>query len=187
MTTLHPIAAAVRALAGHLADALPGVAVTEGWPEAPVEPDLPELTVVRVGTPAYDLHAPAEAHFANGLATYRYGRLTFSAQLDLWAAYRARRDELAYQVEAALNPGLPHSTGLWLLSGDYHGRPLSFDLTEGEPMDDGSSAPDGLWRHRWSLQCTSDLVVVVPVPALGHVDVKLLADEAGRYIVDLHS
>lgn len=166
---MHPTAAALEALVAHLGPLAP-CPVKRGWPEADTEAELPEITIVAASAPSYDLGAPAVICYEDGIATIRYGWMSLRVQVDLWARSRRSRDLLAGTVEPLLVPGL------WLTSAA--GRPLNFDVAESELMDGANSAPDGIWRCRWALDCRTDLVVQRAVPALERLDIKAVTDAA---------
>lgn len=156
---------ALDALAAHFGT-LTGIAVVQrGWPEHPRDLDLtagPIVTVTRVDdTPT---HVPPTPLDTGPTVTWKVAELQIVAQVDLWAAYRAQRDDAGAVLEAGLHNRLPMQTGLYLTQADYHSRPLVVLASSGTSVEDGSAAEVGEWRRRWMVSIQTDLVVLVETP-----------------------
>jgi hypothetical protein len=194
MATIDPSDAMVEALVAHLATALTGVAeVRRGWPEHGVELDLDGLPVVTVfAGPADDEERAVEAiettDNGDGTTTvlYAYGRTTVPIQVDLWAAYRAVRDTVSAQVQAAFNGDrFPYVAGLLLVLSDYYGVRASMSRAAGTKTEDSTdTATRGEWRRTWTINAESELVQQVTettrtsTTATIDVDNGTLTDEA---------
>jgi len=103
---IDPIAAACDAIAAHLTT-ISGLTAQRGWPEHGVEASIASgagLLAVAPGPAKYERCSPRAVDTAvsapNVLVTYRIAWLRIEAQLDLWAPYRATRDDLVALVEA---------------------------------------------------------------------------------------
>lgn len=162
---IDPVDAALDALATYFGG-LSGIASAErGWPEHPEQLDLssgPALTVTRVDDQR--VYVPPKPLDDGPTVTYQVGELTITAQLDLWAAYRAQRDDAGAVVEVGLHNRLPQQSGLFLDSTGYHDRPLDVVAGQGTSLDDDGRDTVGEWRRRWLLTITTDLVVLADTP-----------------------
>lgn len=185
-----PVASALDALVAHLQGAvdtagLPpevnGLTVRRGWPERNTDLDLSAGSVIAVtsGRPDEERinpHAVGTVDAGGGqlTTTYKVAELTIPVQVDAWSPFRAVRDQMVAAVEAALVNQVPASSGLWLDQDDYHGRPLSFEVTGGPRYeDDAEGVTRGEWRAIWTLQCATDKVVQTDHPELVDVDADI--------------
>lgn len=171
---IDPIAAALDAVAARFVGlGTPALRARRGWPEHGVDLDLeagPLLSVFAVDQGVATRCSPRAVAVggtgAQALTTYRVGFLRVAMQLDLWAKYRAQRDDLAHAIEAAAAGSIPHHSGLRLTSAGYHERPLTLTLGAGRALDDGPKVEAGEWRQVWTASVDTDLVVEVTHPRL---------------------
>lgn len=170
---VDPIDAALDAIAAHIG-AQSGIATARrGWPEHATDLDLSQGPVVTV-THAGDQRTQVAPGLIGSSKPFlwRTAELRITAQLDLWTAYRAQRDDAARIVEAALNDGLPWRTGLHLTSTAYHGRPLTVASGDGRSMDEEKAATEGEWRRTWMLEVLTDLVAETATPAQDEITIR---------------
>lgn len=159
------IDSALDTIAAYFAGLAGIAAARRGWPEHQQDLDLsggPVCTLTFVDD-ARQLIAPWPV--AEGpTVTYKVAEYEIAAQLDLWAAYRAQRDDAAAVVEAGLHNRLPILHGLYLTQADYFSRPLTIVASQGRNDDQPDDAVVGEWRRRWMLTITTDLVVQANTP-----------------------
>jgi hypothetical protein len=169
----EPSAATCDALVAHLVTALgSGYTVRVGWPEHNVALDLSVPVIAVHPSPWQSQERTAEAirHTDNGDGTttslYAYGRTWGQLQIDIWAPYRARRDETAALVEAALNGDrFPQRVGLLLTLSNYHSITAALDRTgPGRNEDDTETAGRGEWRRTVMVRAECALVAEVTEP-----------------------
>jgi hypothetical protein len=172
MATIDPVASATETIAAYLTTTLgPDGSnvlskVIRGWPESAESLDLSGLPVVSVtpGGQSVERCSPKVVDEATdedtGVTTYTYrvGWLTFTAQIDLWAAYKAQIDDVAPSIEDACIQDPPLPPELRLDQSDYHDRPLTCTLGAGTADNDGDSANKGEWRMTWDLVVETDVV-----------------------------
>lgn len=174
---IDPVDAALDALAAYFAG-LDGIAdAFRGWPERDKDLDLtggPVVSVVR----ASDQRTECPPNAVNDAAPWlwRVGDLTITAQVDLWAAYRAQRDDAALVIQDALHNDLPWRNGLYLTSAGYHDRPLTCLAGLGRSDGEPNASTVGEWRRTWMVTITTDLVVETATPTLTSATIR---DEGG--------
>lgn len=164
-TPVDPVTSALHALADYFRE-VDGIAAAEvGWPERPDDLDL-SAGAVATFTFADETRRPIppDSIADTSPQLYRTGELSIDVQLDLWAAYRAQREDGARAVEAALNNALPWRHGLLLLSRGYYSRPLTARAGTGRNVDEFNASTEGEWRRSWMLTVTTDLVAEVEMP-----------------------
>lgn len=194
MPTIDPVAAAQDAIAAYFADAIEGMTCRRGWPEANVSLDLasgPLLTVTPgpvERTPTQPIEVDREDSDDGALlVTYRVAWVRIRAQLDLWAAHRSKRDDMAALVEAALDNDMPRAPGLTLTSSSYHGRRLHAVARALTPQDSADGAPRGEWRQTWELTIDTDIVARATLPATATIEFETTTDLGGTEITDTTS
>jgi hypothetical protein len=168
---IDPVAAAADAIAAYLQANVTGLTARRGWPEGNVELDLGAGPVAAV-TPGPREDTPCSPREVDRTGsgtltlTYRVAELDITAQLDVWAAYRAVRDDTVAAIEAKLHNRLPFQPGLWLTSTGYFNRPLTIESRRISVPDSEDTAPAGEWRATWELRIRSDLVVQTTKPEI---------------------
>lgn len=181
MPTIDPIASAIEALATQLTTALSSnvSSVLRGWPESNKDLDLsgkPVIAITQAGPEEREAVAPrvVDSATAAGVTTYTYKVATLQArlQLDVWAAYRAKLDEIGPLLRAAFTNALPRA-GLWLTQGSYYSRPLIFTLEGGAYDHDGDTAAQGEWRRTYEVTVETDEVATTTHAKLTELDVTL--------------
>lgn len=188
---IHPVPAALDAIALHFG-ALAGVTKSaRGWPEHVEDLDLSDkkthISVVEVGKPVADLISPTEIERedlgASAKVTYRLGYLTFAGQLDLWVPYRVQRDEIGFLVEDAFHNVLPRKVALELASVGYHGRPLTITVEgTGAPQNNNQATAEGVWRMMWEFSVSTDLVAFATSPKQAVIELQVSTDLGGVQI-----
>lgn len=178
---IDPVAAAADAIAAYLAANVTGLTARRGWPEGNVELDLGAGPVAAItpGPSEAVLCSPREVDRSGSgtvTVTYRVGELDITAQLDVWAAYRAVRDDTVAAIEAKLHNRLPFQPGLWVTSTGYHDRPLIVEARRISVQDSEDTAPAGEWRATWELRIRSDLVVQTTKPELVTTTLRISTD-----------
>ena len=145
-----PITAAGDAIAAYFEGAVGGLAARRGWPETDQALDLtaPLLTVELASTDPTFV-APRLLGRVGDRWMWRIGWLSIQGQIDLWTAYRAKREEMAPLIEDAFHNQLPTQTGLFLDSTGYNNARLEISFGTGTPETDGDSANKGEWRQTW--------------------------------------
>lgn len=176
---IDPIAAACDAIAAHLTT-ITGLTARRGWPEHGVEASIASgagLLAVTPGPVQYERCAPrsvdATVSAPNVTVTYRIAWLRIEAQLDLWAPYRAVRDDLVAAVEAKAANSLPNHSDLRLTSTGYYSRPLTVELDQMTPEDGGANTERGVFRQTWRAVISTDLVAQATHPQLLRADLEL--------------
>lgn len=178
---IDPVAAALDAVVAYLTGlGITGLTARRGWPEANVELDIDQtkhvVAVLPAGKPTVRLVSPKSIDQTGSgtlTVTYRVGEIEVPAQLDLWCAYRAQRDEVVAAIEARLHNKLPFLPGLWLTSTGYHSRPLVVDVVFAGTDDEQDDAAVGEWRATWDVTIRSDLVADATHPELAIVALRL--------------
>lgn len=189
---IDPLAAAVDAVASHFVGrGTPPLRARRGWPEHGVDLDLeagPLLSVFALEQPAATRCSPravvVTGEGAQALTTYRVGYLRVAMQLDLWAKYRAQRDDSALAVETAVALNLPHHAGLRLSSTGYYSRPLTLTLGAGRAIDDASKVETGEWRQVWTAVVETDLVAQVTHPRLLNNAFQVVTQHLGLEVTE---
>lgn len=158
----HPTAVAAEAIATWL-EGQEGISrALRGWPEREEDLDLtsgPVISVTQAGDAEIEACAPypiVEASDPDSddlLVTWRIGDCTVEFQLDVWAGYRAVRDQAAALLEAALNDDLPYTAGLQLELADYFDQNMGVELVSSRPLDDADAATTREWRQRMVVRC----------------------------------
>lgn len=174
---ISPEDSALDALVAYFAS-LSGIAgAKRGWPEHPDSFDLSAGPVLTL-TMADSVREPVSPGFINDAPPFlvRINEVTIGAQLDLWAAYRAHRDDAARVIEDALHNQLPWRHGLYLSQPDYHDRPMTVTATPVRNEGDERAAVVGEWRRTWMLEIVTDHVIQTNTPALSEV---VLRDQDG--------
>jgi hypothetical protein len=174
--TYDPIEAALDALVAYFDTAVASLTtVRKGWPEHPSSLDLaagPAFTVTPIAT-IEEPCAPKVIGSSGSTRTVRVGYVTIRAQLDLWTAYRAQREDQGVLVEAALNNQLPRVTGLWLSSTNHYSRPLTVDVTAGRIEDDQGGVERGEWRRSWDVTIRTDRVQTTTIVDQSQIDLEV--------------
>lgn len=180
---IDPVAAAVDALVAHLTSEL-GVSarVLRGFPAKNVAMDLDTLPVVSV-TAQRATGVQVSPRVVDSVSvdavvstyTYIVAELAIPVQIDLFAQYRAQRDDLGYTIGQLLNP----LASLWLTSATYHGRSIAVDVGQQFSDDDGDTATRGEWRIGWVGNLRTDLVAQTTHPRLAVATLRLTTDLSG--------
>jgi hypothetical protein len=185
MPTRDPIESALDAIAAYLTTALaavsPTISVRKGWPDqGNAFQALSESSAVITITPVDHTETPCSPRDVDrdgSTVTYRVGYLSIRARLELWTAYRAQREDVGPSVQSALHNMLPMTTGLWIASTNYYGRPLSIVPSAGRFMDESTDPTAiGEWRRAWDLEIETDTVAVATVPVLSEVELEVEID-----------
>lgn len=176
---IDPIAAACDAIVAHLTT-ITGLTARRGWPEHGVEADITSgagLLAVTPGPAQYERCSPRSVDTTvaapNVTVTYRIAWLRIEAQLDLWAPYRAVRDDLVALVEAKAANSLPNHSDLRLTSTGYYSRPLTVELDRMQSEDSSGNSERGTWRQTWRAVITTDMVAQATHPQQLQVDAIL--------------
>ena len=182
MPTTDPLVALQNALLTHLADEVsigdpPVVPRTRrGWPEHHTDLDLrsgPMLVTVIGEDTQIPINPRPVGTTDDGETIYKVAELSAPLQLRCLAAYRAVLDLLVEAVDSALSNRLPGSPDLWLDSTDYHGRPLIFTRRRLRREGRDQAAAVGEWEAVWSLDCTSDRVLLASHPEITTITTRL--------------
>lgn len=175
---IDPVDSALDAVATYFAGIAGVAAARRGWPEHPTDLDLsagPAVTVTRIGDRRTEVSPGLVS--ASPPWLWRVAELRITAQLDLWAAYRAQRDVAGVVVEDALHNDLPFRHGLYLFTADYHGRPLTITASDGRSIDEAKGVVEGEWRRMWMLEVVTDLVQATDTPSQSTVTLRTTADD----------
>jgi len=155
-----PITAAGDAIAAYFQDAVAGLTARRGWPETDQALDLTQpLLAVELASADPTWVAPRLLGKVGDRWMWRIGWLSIQGQIDLWTAYRAKREEMAPLIEAAFHNILPTQTGLFL------------DSTT--PEADGDSANKGEWRQTWDCTVSTYQVAFSDHPTLSSLNLTL--------------
>ena len=139
-----------------LAALSPGLRVVEGWPEGDaLKLDLgPVLSVTPTGRPAMTPHPPYVLQDVptDGETTQviSWAQGTQAITLQLFAGYKAQREEQAPLVTASLNNQGPWGAGL-ILPIDFHGMEARFSMERIQQQDGPQAQGLGEWRALWLL------------------------------------
>lgn len=135
------------------------------WPAPGRQLALPSISIVTVGTPDTEPHAPMTHRVTpttgvNGLLLYSFGRALVSLQLDIWASNPAERNSLSKACSDAVNvnpiysipivgalPDFRRSPGLMLKLTDFYDILADYRLEQVDsPVEDSDAAQTGEWR-----------------------------------------
>lgn len=181
MPNIAPMDAVADAVAAHFAAAVPDLKAIRGWPERGDDLDLdgadgtgaPYRAALSVSvSPRYTTarqiptRAKATPNGSKVDVLYRLALLTGNLQLDLWAPYRATRDEFSDLINSA-SAQLPQrsylrlaSTGFFGRAG-YYDRPSDVTLTDVSNSDNDDGVSSGEWRKTWTAVAVTDLVLLM--------------------------
>lgn len=191
---IDPLSSAMDALVSYLTSnvslsalpaALQTLTVRRGWPEHGVELDLsagPTLAVHHPeGNPTREEHHYPVRVDASGSGTltalYRVSTWETSLYLECWAPYRATLDATVQAVDAVLDSGLPHYSGLRLTQANYYSRPLKLTPQGWRYDPSNPSVGRGEWRATCQLRAIGDRVRSTTHPELVNLDAKLTTQQ----------
>jgi hypothetical protein len=152
-------------LTTELGPQFPDLTILDDWPDPGKTLSLPSISVITVGTPDTEPHAPM-AHRVTpttgpqGLLLYSFGRTMVSMQLDMLASNKHERNRLAKACSDAVNvnpiyslpipdalPDYRQQPGLMLYLEDFHGILADYQLEQvASPIEDSDAAQTVVWR-----------------------------------------
>lgn len=187
----HPVAVAAEALVQWLGTQ--GISkVLRGWPEREEDLDFSSGAVVSVtqaGDPTYTWGTPYPVEEAaqgdDLLVTWLLGDLMVEFQLDVWAPFRAVRDEAAAVVDAAMHADLPYVTGLELALDNYYGQLLAVIPLSSTALDDADAVTTREWRQRILVRCDLGIVAQGTTPKQAQLTLGLTTTVQGADVVEL--
>lgn len=187
-----------EALAAHLqtqlAPSFPGIVCSGEWPTAGKALPPIAVTVTTPGEQQTEFH-PTVPHAVSNISgttadvVYSFGHVEQGLQIDLWATYRAVRDDVAQAIYFALNlppnvtlglGGLPNwsqAAGLVLRIPLLFNVPADFQFGDSPRTPESSdAAQQGEWRATWIGTASLETVDKENVPLMQqinfNVDVK---------------
>lgn len=158
------------------------VVAVDGWPERNVEYDLsmaPYLSVTEIEirreehSPCFVGGTPVTA----GASLVKVADLVLTLQLDMWAAYKVSRQQLALAVESLLHNGLPNWPGLRLTLPDYFEQPITVHSSAGRTVESEVTVAEGEFRRTWDLTVMANEVVEQTVPTQQQTTVRPTVDD----------
>lgn len=169
-----PITAAGDAIAEYFAANVDGLTARRGWPETDQALDLTDpLLTVELASTEPTWVAPRLLGRVGDRWMWRIGWLQITGQIDLWTAYKAKREEMAPLIEKAFHNSLPAQTGLFLDSAGYHDARMEVTFGTGAPEADGDSAPKGEWRQTWDCTVSTYQVAFSDHPTAASLTISL--------------
>lgn len=180
-----PVTAAGEAIASYFAANVAGLTARRGWPETDQALDLtaPLLTVELASTEPTFV-APRLLGRVGDRWMWRIAWLSIDGQIDLWTAYKAKREEMAPLIEAVFHSALPTQTGLFLDSAGYNNARLEVTFGTGTPEADGDSANKGEWRQAWDCTVSTYQVAFSDHPTLGSLTLSLSTELSSETVTE---
>ena len=190
MPTIDHRAAYEKSLVAYLTTAIPTATVRRGFPPRGTEMD-PTTPVIAVttGRPTESLMTPRKVDEVAGAGadmtyTWKYAISEFPVQVDLWTAYRGKRDEFAALLAKAMLNDMPRTPALLLTSTDYHGRPTTTRGSSADIPADEQASQQGLWRSSWVGDVVTDLVIESAGTTIASIVQELSATLANATITE---
>lgn len=156
-------------LTTELGPQFPPLKILDEWPEPGRTLALPSISVITVGAPETDPHAPMSHRVTpttgpNGLLMYSFGRTMLSLQLDIWASNKHERNRLAKACSDAVNvnpiysiplpdalPDFRRQPGLMLRLDDFYDVLADYQLEQVDaPVEDSDAAQTQEWRSTFT-------------------------------------
>lgn len=182
-------------LATELAAQYPTLQTLDVWPGPSVA--LPEyaIAVLVAGPPETELHPPVKYKVTPtaspmGNVQYSYGWIEVPMQLDAWARYAAKRDQLAIDVRKKLNRPAAATLGvtpvrlhyqiapeLVLPVADLLDTPCNYAFEAApNPIENGDAAQTNEWRATWTGNARMAIVHEETVPLIKKLELQIQAN-----------
>ena len=190
MPTTDHRAAYEESLVTYLTGAVAGATVRRGFPPRGTELDpTTPLIAVTTGAPDVLRMTPRKVDEvvvsgADMTYTWKYAISEFPVQVDIWTAYRGKRDEFAALLEAAMLNDMPRTPALLLTSPNYHGRPSTTRGSSADIPPDEQASQQGLWRASWVGDVITDLVIESAGTTIASIVQELSITHANAIIIE---
>lgn len=156
------------------------------WPSGQEAMDMPCLSIIAVGTPAFTMRhhvglnmAPSETEGKN-LVRYITGDWEHKLQIDLWCEYKAQRELILQKIVDYFDSQFvsgDQPSGVRLSMPDYFDSIASYILKGYNYMDSEDSAKTSEWRVKFDVVCDSPKVVEKDEYVMKQFIVKNRVDE----------